>query len=77
MEVLLKEWTDADIRRLPAVIDLVTAGEILGIGRTQSYRLAKTGKFPVKIFQIGSRYKVPTSLIRRHLSIDEISGEGA
>ncbi len=77
MEILLKEWTDAEIRRLPAVINLVTAGEILGIGRTQSYRLAKTGNFPVKILRIGSRYKVPTSLIRRHLSVDETSIEGA
>ncbi|KJE22262.1 hypothetical protein FF36_03330 [Frankia torreyi] len=73
----MKEWTDADIRRLPAVVDLVTAGEILGIGRTQSYRLAKAGKFPVKILRIGSRYKVPTSLIRRHLSVDETSIEDA
>ncbi|MCK9921920.1 AlpA family transcriptional regulator [Frankia sp. AgPm24] len=73
----MKKWTEADILRLPAVIDIVTAGEILGIGRTQSYRLAKTGDFPVKTIRVGNRYKVPTALIRRHLHLDEFSIEGA
>jgi len=73
----LKEWTEAEVRLLPAIIDLVTAGEILGIGRTQCYQLARTGNFPVKTLRIGSRYKVPTALIRRHLAIGEISAGDA
>ena len=73
----MKEWTEAEVRLLPAVIDLVTAGEILGIGRTQSYQLARTGNFPVKTLRIGSRYKVPTALLRRHLSIGETPGDDA
>ncbi|GII96293.1 hypothetical protein [Sinosporangium siamense] len=43
----------------PAVIDVVTAGRLLGMGRTKAYQLAKAGLFPCKVIRIGSRYQVP------------------
>jgi hypothetical protein len=49
-----------DLADLPAVIDVVTAGRILGIGRTSAYRLAKDGQFPCRVLKVGRRYLVPT-----------------
>ena len=50
----------ADLGDLPAVIDVVTAGQILGIGRTKAYRLAKQGRFPCRVLRVGRSYLVPT-----------------
>lgn len=38
----------ADVQQLPAVVDLVTAGRTLGLGRTKTYQLARTGQFPCR-----------------------------
>jgi len=53
--------TPAQIRALPAVIDLVTAGRALGIGRTKAYQLAQSGTFPCRVLRIGGSYLVPTA----------------
>jgi hypothetical protein len=54
-----KVWTIDAVRGLGATIDIETAGAILGIGRSKSYELAKSGEFPVRILRIGRRYLVP------------------
>ncbi|WP_225878710.1 helix-turn-helix transcriptional regulator [Spongiactinospora rosea] len=48
----------------PAVIGVVAAGKLLGMGRTKAYRLAKTGRFPCPVLRIGSRYAVPVRGVR-------------
>jgi hypothetical protein len=63
-------WTEQDIRALGATTDLVTAGAILGIGRTRAHQLARAGKFPVPVLRLGRAYTVPTAPIRALLSID-------
>lgn len=50
----------AELGELPAVVDLVTAGKVLGIGRTKSYELARSGEFPCRILRVGKAYLVPT-----------------
>jgi hypothetical protein len=50
----------AELGELPAVIDLVTAGRALGLGRTKSYELARSGHFPCRILRVGNTYRVPT-----------------
>ncbi|KAA9375989.1 helix-turn-helix domain-containing protein [Microbispora tritici] len=50
----------ADLGDLPAVIDVVTAGRLLGFGRTKAYQLAKNGEFPCRVLRIGRSYLVPT-----------------
>jgi hypothetical protein len=50
----------AELGELPAVIDLVTAGRALGLGRTKSYELARSGDFPCRILRFGNTYRVPT-----------------
>jgi hypothetical protein len=50
----------AELGELPAVIDLVTAGKALGLGRTKTYELAQAGEFPCRIIRVGKKYLVPT-----------------
>jgi hypothetical protein len=63
-------WTIEAVRSLSATVDVETAGAILGIGRSKSYELAKSGEFPVQVLRIGRRYLVPTPLILALLGID-------
>jgi hypothetical protein len=51
----------ADVQQLPAVVDLVTAGRTLGLGRTKTYQLARTGQFPCRVIRVGKTYLVPTA----------------
>jgi hypothetical protein len=54
-------WTAEMVRELGLTTDVVTAGAILGIGRTKAYLLARAGTFPVPVVLIGERsYVVPT-----------------
>jgi hypothetical protein len=53
--------TAAQIRNLPAAVDLVTAARALGIGRTKAYQLARCGQFPCPIVRVGQTYLVPTA----------------
>lgn len=51
----------ADLDALPAVVDVVTAGRALGLGRTKSYELARAGQFPCRLIRVGKTYLVPTA----------------
>nr|WP_066374927.1 helix-turn-helix domain-containing protein [Herbidospora mongoliensis] len=46
------------------VVDVVTAGRLLGMGRTKAYRLAQDGEFPCRVLRIGGRYVVPVRGVR-------------
>lgn len=60
----------SDLASLPPVLDIVTAGRLLGIGRTTAYQLAHHGRFPVPVLHIGGGYKVPTTPLLALLGID-------
>ncbi|WP_433252782.1 DNA-binding protein [Actinomadura nitritigenes] len=62
--------TAAEIRALPAVVDLVTAGRALGMGRTKSYELARAGRFPCPVLRVGRSYLVPTAGLLTLLGLD-------
>ncbi|MEU8056041.1 DNA-binding protein [Microbispora bryophytorum] len=57
---MMRRTRAADLGDLPAVIDVVTAGRLLGFGRTKAYQLAKNGEFPCRVLRIGRSYLVPT-----------------
>ncbi|MBX7268957.1 helix-turn-helix domain-containing protein [Micromonospora sp. Llam7] len=63
-------WTEHAVRALGMTTDVETAGEILGIGRTKAYELAKTDEFPVKILRIGRRYLVSVPALLKLLGVD-------
>ena len=45
---------------LPAVIDVVTAAAVLGIGRTAAYELIRTGDWPTPVVRLGKLIRIPT-----------------
>jgi predicted DNA-binding transcriptional regulator AlpA len=47
--------TATEVRRLPAVVDVVTAAEVLGIGRTVAYELIRTDAFPTPVLALDTR----------------------
>lgn len=62
----------AGLADLPPVVDLVTAANWLGIGRTTAYRLAAVGDFPVPVLRIGTSLRVPTAPLLRLLDIEPV-----
>ena len=62
-------WTPDQIRALGSSTDLVTAGQILGMGRTKSHELARAGRFPVPLLRHGHRYRVPVAGLLHVLGI--------
>lgn len=63
--------TVADVLALPPTVDIETGGRAFGLGRTTSYRLARTGQFPCKVVRAGGGYRVVTADLRRVLELGE------
>jgi hypothetical protein len=53
--------TATEVRALPAVVDVLTAAEVLGIGRTVAYELVRTSRFPTPVVRVGNQIKIPTA----------------
>lgn len=58
-----------DAAHLPPMIDLATAAQYLGIGRTTAYALAAKDALPVPVVRIGSALRVPTAPLLKILGI--------
>lgn len=62
--------TRDELLALPAVIDIVTAGRALGLGRTLAHALARRGEFPVPVLRAGRVYRVATARVLELLAIE-------
>lgn len=51
-------FTEEELRALPPVVDLPTAGRAFLLGRTTSYQLARAGTFPCPVLPLGHRFRV-------------------
>lgn len=58
-----------DIDRLPALIPVPRAAELLGLSRASAYRYAAAGELPVQRF--GSRVYVVTARIRHLFDVSD------
>ncbi|MEU7589970.1 hypothetical protein AB0A95_27190 [Micromonospora sp. NPDC049230] len=56
-------WTIERIRALGVTTTLATTASVLGISRSQAYRLAATDQFPVPLIRAGSRIIVPVAAL--------------
>ena len=63
-------WTIKKIKALGVVTDVVTAGDILGIGRSVTYELVRSGTFPAPLIPVGTRHVVPVAGLLRVLRLD-------
>ena len=50
-----------ELNALPAVIDVTTAGKVIGIGRSSAYDLIRRNEFPTPVLHIGKLIKIPTA----------------
>jgi hypothetical protein len=53
----------AAIAQLPPTLDVVTAGRLLGIGRTLAYSLIRTGRWPTRVIRLGASIRIPTQAV--------------
>lgn len=64
-------WSVEQVRALGVRTDLVTAGQVLGIGRTVAYDLARRGEFPVPVVRVGRKYLVPVAALLELLRVSQ------
>jgi hypothetical protein len=53
--------THDELLALPPVLDVPTAGRVLGIGRSLAYELVRTGAWPTTVLRIGKLINIPTA----------------
>jgi hypothetical protein len=58
-----------ELNALPAVIDVVTAGKVIGIGRSNAYELIRRNQFPIPVLHVGKLIKVPTAPLLQLLGL--------
>ncbi len=61
--------TREEVLVLPAVIDVVTAGRALGLGRTLTHELVRRGEFPVPVLRVGRVCRVPIAGVLKLLAL--------
>ena len=59
----------AEVMNLPASVDLVTSGRALGLGRSTTFALARSGDYPIPILRVGRKRVCLKSAICAHLGI--------
>jgi predicted DNA-binding transcriptional regulator AlpA len=50
-----------DVASLPPVLDVPTAGRLLGLGRSAAYDLVLAGLWPTPVLRLGRRLRIPTA----------------
>ncbi|MFD0787439.1 hypothetical protein ACFQZ8_26345 [Micromonospora azadirachtae] len=63
-------WTIERIRALGVTTTLATTASVLGISRSQAYRIAATNQFPLPLIRAGSRIIVPVAALLHLLQPD-------
>jgi hypothetical protein len=57
----MTERFDGDLTTLPPVLDVATAGRLLGLGRSAAYELVHAGTWPTPVLRLGRRWRIPTA----------------
>jgi hypothetical protein len=67
-------WTREKVTALGMTCGIETAAQIIGIGRTVAYRLAREGQWPTPIRKVGGRYLVVVQGLLDYLDEAERGG---
>jgi hypothetical protein len=54
---------------LPPTLDVVSAGALLGVGRTIAYRLVREDAWPTHVVRVGRKIVIPTVPLLEFLGI--------
>ncbi len=65
--------TRDELLELPAVVDIPTAAEILGVGRSCAYEMVRTGDWPTPVLRLGRLIRVPTAPLLELLGVEVVS----
>ena len=57
----VRRLTLAEVRKLPATVDVETAAKALGCSRSTAYEAIRAGAFPVKVITVSRRKLVVTA----------------
>jgi excisionase family DNA binding protein len=71
---LSKIPTLPNVDHLPAMLDLPTAAELLGISRATIYRLAAKDDLPVPVVTVGNSRRIPTAPLLTLLGLTPAPG---
>ncbi|GAA0951547.1 hypothetical protein Vau01_035830 [Virgisporangium aurantiacum] len=63
--------TSDEIRAWPVTVDVPTAGRAFGLGRDESYRLARAEMFPVPVLRLGRFLRVTRGALLKALEIGD------
>ena len=61
-----------DPASLPPVLDVPTAGRLLGLGRSAAYDLILAGRWPTPVLRLGRRLRIPTAPLLALLGLDPV-----
>ncbi|HWL38002.1 MAG TPA: hypothetical protein VNQ77_17585 [Frankiaceae bacterium] len=61
---------------LPPVLDVPTAGRLLGLGRSAAYELVESGQWPTPVLRLGRRLRIPTAPLLALLGISPVESAG-
>ncbi len=50
-----------ELAALPAVVDVSTAAQALGLGKTAAYELIRCGQWPTPVLRLGKSIRIPTA----------------
>ena len=58
-----------ELAALPAVVDVPTAAQALGLGKTAAYELIRCGAWPTPVLRLGKLIRIPTAPLLTLLGI--------
>ena len=65
--------TREELLELPAVVDVATAAQVLGVGRSCAYEMVRTGDWPTPVLRLGRLIRVPTAPLLELLGVEVVS----
>ena len=64
------QWTEAQLRALPVIVDVETAASILDMGLTKARAMVRAGTWPTRVIHNGDRWLVPVRPLLELLGIE-------
>ncbi len=58
------------LEQLPPVLDLPTAAQLLGVGRTAAYQLVRENQWPTPVIRVGRLIRIPTAPLLALLGVE-------
>jgi excisionase family DNA binding protein len=69
--------TPAALRALPPTVPLwPTAAQVLGVGRSTAYEMARSGEWPTRLLRLGKLIRVPTAELLAYVGADQPTNGG-